>query len=108
MSMMKENVDGNMEFPRDVVIEDCFSGGPEPLFGFVSNVTIPEDMLRPCIVGKECFANGTRIKEEGEAEESVAGVNQADSRVRRPRSINNQGNNLKLLITIIVHTNLNC
>ena len=25
MNMMEENKDGHMEFPRDVMLEDCFS-----------------------------------------------------------------------------------
>ena len=61
MDMMVENEDGRMEFPRDMMLEDCFSPAEEPLFGFVTNVTIPEDMLEPCILNVECFENGTRI-----------------------------------------------
>ena len=61
MDMMIENEDGNMEFPRDMMLEDCFSPAEEPLFGFVTNVTIPEDILEPCILNVECFENGTRI-----------------------------------------------
>ena len=61
MDMMEENDEGNMEFPRDLMVEDCFSSGAEPLYGFVTNVTIPEDMLEPCLVDIECFENGTRI-----------------------------------------------
>ena len=61
MDMMVENEDGNMEFPRDMMLEDCFSPAEEPLFGFVTNVTIPEDILEPCILNVECFENGTRI-----------------------------------------------
>ena len=61
MNMMEENKDGKMEFVRDVMQEDCFSGSEEPLYGFVTNVTIPEDMLEPCIVDVECFENGTSI-----------------------------------------------
>ena len=63
MDMMILNEDGNMEFPRDMIMEDCFSPAEEPLFGFVTNVTIPEDMLEPCILNVECFENGTRINE---------------------------------------------
>ena len=63
MSMMKENDDGNLEFPRDVMVEDCFSGVEEPLYGFITNITIPEEMLKPCLVGVECFENGTRFDE---------------------------------------------
>ena len=61
MEMMQENHDGNMEFPRDLMVEDCFSPAEEPLYGFVTNVTIPEDMLEPCLVDVECFENGTSI-----------------------------------------------
>ena len=61
MDMMRENDEGKMEFPRDVMLEDCFSGSDIPLYGFVSNVTIPEEMLEPCLLGIECFENGTRI-----------------------------------------------
>ena len=63
MNMMEENTEGHMEFPRDVMLEDCFSGAEEPLYGFMTNVTIPEDMLDPCIVGVECFENGTSINQ---------------------------------------------
>ncbi len=61
MNMMEENKDGKMEFVRDVMLEDCFSGSEEPLYGFVTNVTIPEDMLEPCIIGIQCHENGTSI-----------------------------------------------
>ena len=61
MNLMVENEDGNMEFPRDMMLEDCFSPAEESLFGFVTNVTIPEDMLEPCILNVECFENGTII-----------------------------------------------
>ena len=65
MGMMQENEDGNMEFPRDLMMEDCFSPAEEPLYGFVTNVTIPEDMLEPCLVDVECFENGTSINVTG-------------------------------------------
>ena len=45
MGMMEKNEEGKLEFPRDLMVEDCFSSGFEPLYGFVTNVTIPEDML---------------------------------------------------------------
>ena len=61
MNMMEENDDGKMEFVRDIMTEDCFSGAEEPLYGFVTNVTIPEDMLEPCIIDVECYENGTSI-----------------------------------------------
>ena len=60
MGLMKENTDGKMEFPRDIAMQDCFSGTAEPLYGFVTNVTLVEDM--PCLLGIECFENGTTIK----------------------------------------------
>ena len=58
---MTENSVGKMEFPRDVAMQDCFSGLEEPLYGFVSNVSLVEDM--PCILGVECYENGTSIRE---------------------------------------------
>ena len=58
---MIENDDGKNEFPRDMMLEDCFSPVREQLYGFVTNVTIPEDKLEPCILNVECFENGTRI-----------------------------------------------
>ena len=58
--MMEENSDGQMEFPRDVIMQDCFSGMQEPLFGFVTNVTLVNDS--PCILDVECFENGTKIR----------------------------------------------
>ena len=60
MDLMKENTDGKMEFPRDIAMQDCLSGTAEPLYGFVTNVTLVEDM--PCLLGIECFENGTTIK----------------------------------------------
>ena len=59
MDMMEQNSDGKMEFPRDVIMQDCFSGMQEPLFGFVTNVTLVEDS--PCILDVQCFENGTKI-----------------------------------------------
>ena len=55
--MMYLNNEGKMEFPRDLMVEDCFGGIQEPLYGFVSNVTLSKD--RPCIENEECFLNGT-------------------------------------------------
>ena len=71
MNMMVENADGNMEFPRDMMLEDCFSPAEEPLFGFVTNVTIPEDILEPCILNVECFENGTRINNNPIKEDEI-------------------------------------
>ena len=61
MGLMVENEDGNNEFPRDMTLEDCFAPVGEQLYGFVTNVTIPEDILEPCILNVECYENGTRI-----------------------------------------------
>ncbi len=63
MKMMEENDNGKMEFTRDIMLEECFSGSEEPLYGFVTNITIPEDMLEPCIIDVECYENGTSINE---------------------------------------------
>ena len=60
--MMELNEDGKMEFPRDVMVQDCLESSAEPLFGFVTNVTLLTD--EPCILDVECFANGTRIDSE--------------------------------------------
>ena len=59
MSMMVENDEGEMEFPRNVMLQDCFSDTQEPLYGFVTNVTLVNNS--PCILGVECFENGTKI-----------------------------------------------
>ena len=60
MDTMQENEEGNMEFPRDVMYEDCFPEMQEPLYGFITNVTILNDS--PCLLEVECFENGTSIK----------------------------------------------
>ena len=57
--MMVLNSDGKMEFPRDMMASDCFRGQVEPLFGFVTNITLIDE--QPCIEGVECFINGTSI-----------------------------------------------
>ena len=64
MGMMEENEEGKLEFPRDLMVEDCFSSGIEPLYGFITNVTIPEERLEPCLVDIECFENGTLFNNE--------------------------------------------
>ena len=87
MNMMEENEEGNMEFPRDVMLEDCFSGAEEPLYGFVTNVTIPEDMLEPCLVGVECFENGTRIENDTNNREDDDDVDLLESDFRQHRSL---------------------
>lgn len=53
------NSDGKMEFPRDMMVQDCLQNSVEPLYGFVTNVTLLTD--QPCIQGVECFENGTTI-----------------------------------------------
>ena len=53
------NDDGKMEFPRDLMVEDCLENAAEPLFGFVTNVTLAND--QPCIQDVECSENGTLI-----------------------------------------------
>ena len=57
---MEENEEGNMEFPREVMFEDCFPEMEEPLYGFITNVTVLNNS--PCLLDVECFANGTSIK----------------------------------------------
>ena len=57
--MMVLNSEGKMEFPRDMMASDCFRGQAEPLFGFVTNITLINE--EPCIEGVECFINGTSI-----------------------------------------------
>ena len=58
-NMMVLNSEGKMEFPRDMMASDCFRGQVEPLFGFVTNITLINE--EPCIEGIECFINGTSI-----------------------------------------------
>ena len=91
MEMMEENSEGKMEFPRDMMVEDCFNDVEEPLFGFVTNVTIPEDMLDPCVVDVECTENGTRINTTGNIEEKSDTKSLRDFRFRLPRSVRRQG-----------------
>ena len=91
MEMMEENSEGKMEFPRDMMMEDCFSDVEEPLFGFVTNVTIPEDMLKPCIVDVECTENGTSINATENIEERSDTKNLSDFGFRLPRSMRRQG-----------------
>ena len=101
MNMMEENNEGNMEFSRDVMIEDCFSGFEEPLFGFVSNVTIPEDMLEPCLVNIECFENGTSINATINAQENVDGIPEVNSGSRIPIPLKRQGIFIKVTFMCI-------
>ena len=83
MEMMEENSEGKMEFPRDMMMEDCFSDVEEPLYGFVTNVTIPEDMLKPCIVDVECTENGTRINATENIEERSGNRRGSWNKVKR-------------------------
>ena len=86
MDMMEENTEGKMEFPRDVTVEDCFEGAQEPLYGFVTNVTIPEDKLEPCLLNIECFHDESSINATSSTEEepdSVTGAN-LESRTQIP------------------------
>ena len=71
IGLMVENEDGNNEFPRDMMLEDCFAPVGEQLYGFVTNVTIPEDILEPCILNVECFENGTRINNNPIKEDEI-------------------------------------
>ena len=87
MNMMEENDEGNMEFPRDVMLEDCFSGAEEPLYGFVSNVTIPEEMLEPCLVGIECDENGNRLDNDNSDIEDIDDEDLFDTSVRQDKSL---------------------
>ena len=96
MNMMEENTEGNMEFSRDVMLEDCFSGTQEPLYGFVTNVTIPEDMLKPCLVNIECFENGTSINATQNTEENVNGIPGVNTGSRTP--LNRQGMFMKVKV----------
>ena len=62
--MMVMNENGKMEFPRDLMMQDCLANQVEPLYGFVTNVTLLSD--QPCIEDVECTVNGTRIDSEDE------------------------------------------
>ena len=64
VDMMVMNENGKMEFPRDLMMQDCLANQVEPLYGFVTNVTLLSD--QPCIEGVECTVNGTRIDSEDE------------------------------------------
>ena len=69
METMEENENGNMEFPRDVMFEDCFPEMEEPLYGFITNVTVLNDS--PCLLNIECFKNGTLIRNSTTMNEDV-------------------------------------
>ena len=69
METMEENEEGNMEFPRDVMFEDCFPEMEEPLYGFITNVTVLNNS--PCLLDVECFENGTSIRNSTTLDEDV-------------------------------------
>ena len=95
MGMMRENEKGNMEFPRDVMMEDCFSNAEIPLYGFVTNITIPEERLEPCILDVECYENGTRIEGVNITRDSIdIDTDTIDLDSIQPNSINQAGNAL--------------
>ena len=93
MNMMEENNDGKMEFPRDVMLEDCFSGAQEPLYGFITNVTIPEEMIKPCLIDIECFENGTSISTTGSIQGGIVDTIPVDSDTLPQNSVKRQGMN---------------
>ena len=59
VDMMVMNEDGKMEFPKDLMMQDCLENQVEPLFGFVTNVTLRTD--QPCLLDIECTEDGTTI-----------------------------------------------
>ena len=89
--MIEENSEGKMEFLRDMIVEDCFSDVEEPLFGFVTNVTIPEDKLKPCVLNVECFQNGTMMNATENLDKKPDLQFSKDAHYRIPRSVNQQG-----------------
>ena len=92
MDMMEPNSEGSMEFPRDVMIEDCFDGAEEPLYGFVTNVTIPEEMLEPCLENVECFGNGTLINATTNSQENLDIITETNSGDHTQVPLKRQGN----------------
>ena len=94
VDMMELNEDGKMEFPRDVMVQDCLESSAEPLFGFVTNVTLLTD--EPCILDVECFANGTRIDSEddilSDVDDLLKDIDEDDSfsNFTTPTSTNNE------------------
>ena len=58
MELMEENENGDMEFPQDIMLEDCFTDMEEVSFGFLTNVTLGNET---CIENVECSINGTRL-----------------------------------------------
>ena len=97
--MMVMNSDGKMEFPRDMMIQDCLQNSVEPLYGFVTNVTLLTD--QPCIRGVECFENGTTIDTGDETfsnDEDIISVVGEDEIIS---TINNPESELRKIDTII-------
>ena len=64
VDMMVMNEDGKMEFPKDLMMQDCLENQVEPLFGFVTNVTLRTD--QPCLLDVECTEDGTTIDSDDE------------------------------------------
>ena len=97
--MMVMNSDGKMEFPRDMMVQDCLQNSVEPLYGFVTNVTLLTD--QPCIQGVECFENGTTIDTGDETfsnDEDILSVVGEDEIIS---TINNPESDLEKIDTII-------
>ena len=92
MDMMEPNSEGSMEFPRDVMIEDCFDGAEEPLYGFVTNVTIPEEMLEPCLENVQCFENGTLINATTNSQENLDIITETNSGDHTQSPLKRKGN----------------
>ena len=82
--MMEVNEDGKMEFPRDLMVQDCLENAAEPLFGFVTNVTLLND--EPCVQDVECFENGTRIDS---GDEILSDVDDLLLDIEKDESLNN-------------------
>ena len=64
VDMMVMNEDGKMEFPKDLMMQDCLENQVEPLFGFVTNVTLRTD--QPCLLDVECTEDETTIDSDDE------------------------------------------
>ena len=56
---MEENADGKMEFPQDVMLEDCFMDMQEIKYGFITNVTLVNETT--CIENVTCTIDGMKI-----------------------------------------------
>ena len=105
VDMMELNEDGKMEFPRDVMVQDCLESSAEPLFGFVTNVTLLTD--EPCIPDVECFENGTRIDSEvdilSDVDDLLQDIDEDDSfrNLTFPASTNNETSKPPELVKIL-------